>query len=506
MKLNINESKVRRMIRKVLLESASSNDIKTAIKDIKSGFKALKNRDKKLLNKAFEAKGLTASSHKHVPNKETGDYAVLTLSLSTDKIIDTINAVKLKDKGFKNSLVTNIRKLDKAQTTFSNAGITSIHSGVRAEANVFLLMNAGLIGSSEIMDKAGSLEGKYKEVKANGKTIKRDKYGDTTILDPKFDKLKPAEKDQEGGVAVKKKKKGLSSSGKTKVKKIQNIIGAEEDGSWGPKTTTAWKAWIVSQETKKGIEKAGMDNVLTPQFLSDNKGKAATIAKKAGKTANLDGVLELAELIEYYNKQMRSSDEGSSAPGLQPDGTVIMNGKNYDDLADYLQSNESSSDEEKAAKEVAIATDPNVAQNLNVSSILRNAGVQPNEVVSDLFDFSPEKYLSQSSKGIKPDGSVSINGENFKSFEDYISQMPTKSKKAEAAKAVAVNTSPEVAQTLDYAALFSNTELPPSTLPVVRDLFDFSPEGLANKAKASLKETKIRRMIRQIVLENLRKA
>lgn len=100
MKLNINESKVRRMIRKVLLEAASSDDIKKAIADIKSDFKKLKSGDKKKLNKAFEGKGLTASSHKHVPNKETGDYAVLTLSLSTDKIISIINTIKLRDRNF----------------------------------------------------------------------------------------------------------------------------------------------------------------------------------------------------------------------------------------------------------------------------------------------------------------------------------------------------------------------------------------------------------------------
>lgn len=159
-------------------------------------------------------------------------------------------------------------------------------------------MNAGLIGSSAIMDKAASLEDKYKEVKANGKTIKRNKFGDTTILDPKFDKLKPAEKDQEGAVAAKKKKKGLSSSAKDKVKKIQTIIGVDADGSWGPKTTTAWKAWIVSPETKKGIVEAGMDDALTQQFLEDNKGKAAAIAKKAGYAANLQGVYDLVTTID----------------------------------------------------------------------------------------------------------------------------------------------------------------------------------------------------------------
>ena len=129
-----------------------------------------------------------------------------------------------------------------------------------------------------------------------------DKQAKKIIIN--LEKLNSAESEKEAGKAVSKetqvkKKKGLSTSAKDKVKKIQEIIGASADGSWGPKTTTAWKTWIVS-DSVKNVLKGGHninDASLTPDYLESNKGKAAVIAKKAGYSADLDGVLSFVMML-----------------------------------------------------------------------------------------------------------------------------------------------------------------------------------------------------------------
>tara|TARA_R110002126_G_scaffold64802_1_gene165822 strand:+ start:669 stop:1856 length:1188 start_codon:yes stop_codon:yes gene_type:complete len=119
------------------------------------------------------------------------------------------------------------------------------------------------------------------------------------------------------------KKGNTSSSAKDKVKKIQAIIGTDVDGSWGPKTTTAWKAWIVSASVKTELK-----NLKVPEeFLESNKGKAAVIAKKAGYVANLNGVLELAKLIDSRITKTDNPEAESENPEAEKTTTSAASWK-----------------------------------------------------------------------------------------------------------------------------------------------------------------------------------
>ena len=223
----------------------------------------------------------------------------------------------------------------------------------------------------------------------------------------------------------KPKKKGLSSSAKDKVKKIQTIIGVKADGSWGPKTTAAWKTWIVSPETKAGIKSADLYSVLTQAFLETNAGKAGTIAKKAGYAANLQGVHDLVTTISdaLIPIEDEVDDEDSVAPGeYVADGELTI-----DDVPIYSVT-------VKADGKVTYATD---------------------------YDNSPYSRRLSDQVGTK----------------DYVRM------KMQASS---------------------------GTKPSKEDIFSEIEAGNSLKRDETgtgpLKETKIRRMIRQIVLENLRKA
>ena len=110
------------------------------------------------------------------------------------------------------------------------------------------------------------------------------------------------------------KTKTAPKKSNSKVAKLQKIIGEEPaDGVWKESTNKAWKAWITSERTFKAIQKTAtkIKDALTKEFLGDNKGKAATIARAAGKAGNISGVLELAELINFYigvNKDQSDRD------------------------------------------------------------------------------------------------------------------------------------------------------------------------------------------------------
>jgi len=131
---------------------------------------------------------------------------------------------------------------------------------------------------------------------------------------------KSAEKAQSKPAQTKSKKK-LSSSGVAKVKEIQRIIGATDDGDWGNKTTEKWKAWITSDAVAAALKGGYHEDTLTPDYLEKNKGDAAGIAKRAGYKDNLDGVLKF---IKYLKTQ---DDEGTSvdASELKENNTLSNN-------------------------------------------------------------------------------------------------------------------------------------------------------------------------------------
>jgi len=205
------------------------------------------------------------------------------------KAIDAIG-----DEATKRKVQLSIEKLmdivDKGKFNDAKKFALNVYAGPLGD------VNTSLKGMLQAYDKnAGSVLSKLRRLESD-------------------EKKASASKDKEAAAASSKpkpKKKGLSSSGKDMVKKIQSIIGAKSDGSWGPNTTTKWKAWITSDATFRAIQKtaASIKASLTKEFLKNNAGKAAKIAEKAGKTPNLDGVLELAELIKWYTDIIKRKDD-----------------------------------------------------------------------------------------------------------------------------------------------------------------------------------------------------
>jgi flagellum-specific peptidoglycan hydrolase FlgJ len=113
-----------------------------------------------------------------------------------------------------------------------------------------------------------------------------------------------------------------------KTKKIQEIMvdtaygtlaqpqnKIKPDGEWGPKTNKYWNQWITSAIVSGAIEKYGSGKIknLTSSFVSENKDDATIIAKKAGYSPNLDGVLDLVleikKLIETFENEEQDFED-----------------------------------------------------------------------------------------------------------------------------------------------------------------------------------------------------
>lgn len=120
---------------------------------------------------------------------------------------------------------------------------------------------------------------------------------------------KSAEKAQSKPGQTKSKKK-LSSSGVTKVKEIQRIIGATDDGDWGNKTTEKWKAWVDNNLTELmelGMSQ-GVVGPISETEITSRKNNAAKLAEfifNDSKKKNLAGVLELCKAIDTKNESVK---------------------------------------------------------------------------------------------------------------------------------------------------------------------------------------------------------
>lgn len=298
MKLNINESKVRRMIRKVLLESTVNEAPAPDTASTPSYAETKRQQGDSTV------KSKMASGSKKIRFKSDEQQALEAELVSlNDKAVEAIQDSSTKEK-VQRSIGKLMDIVDKGKFNDAKQFALNVYAGPLGD------VDTALKGKLQIYDQnAASICSKLRRLASDEEKARLSK-------------------DQEGKSAAKKKKKGLSSSGKDKVKKIQSILSVKADGSWGPKTTTAWKAWIVSPETKKGIKSADLDSVLTQAFLETNAGKAGTIAKKAGYTANLQGVYDLVTTIAPYlygNEEV--DDEDSVAPGeYVTDGDLTMDG------------------------------------------------------------------------------------------------------------------------------------------------------------------------------------
>ena len=149
-----------------------------------------------------------------------------------------------KVKDFISTIESAVNSSGRKIIKFKEAGIGSIHSGVQIEERLIILMNAGMISSAKIMDKARELEPKYTEVKVGNKTITRSIYGDTIKHDAIIPKIKAKDKEEEkvDGDSAKAKPKKKSTSSNS-VKKLQKLIGhSPANGVWSG-TDKSWAAW-----------------------------------------------------------------------------------------------------------------------------------------------------------------------------------------------------------------------------------------------------------------------
>jgi len=253
--MKINENQIRKIVRKhLLVENVSL--IQDTLSDIKTGYKALKSPEKKRLKALL---GSLTIAYKHMPNTKNpddGEYAVIVLQTNVNTIISKLKSetktFKGEDKIYRDKLSTSLEQLNNKVIKFRDVGISTIHNGVRVQANVILLMFSGLISSAKIVDKAEELKPKYASVRADGKTIKRSNYGDTITIDPKLPDAKKTTKSS--GQASSKKKapqkrktSSLEFAVSDEVKAIQKTVGAPSaktkkgaDGKWGKNTSAAF--------------------------------------------------------------------------------------------------------------------------------------------------------------------------------------------------------------------------------------------------------------------------
>ena len=323
------------------------------------------------------------------------------------KAIDAIEDEATKRK-VRDSIKKLMGRVDKAEFNDAKQIALNVYAGELGNVDTTLK------GKLQVYDKnAVAILGKLRKLVSDEKQAKE--VEDAAASSKPKAKPKP-------------KKKGLSTSAKDKVKKIQVIIGASADGSWGPKTTTAWKTWIVSDRVKNALKDGYHDNTLTPDYLESNKGKAAVIAKKAGYSADLDGVLDFVNyLVTQISADVDDEDYGEIADSIAPGEYVADGNLEIDSVPIYSVT-------VKADGKVTYVTD-------------YDGGQYSQRLSNQQFKKAYTQQKMQASSGTKP------------SKEDIFSEI-------------------EAGNSLK------------------RDETGTGP----------LQETKIRRMIRQIVLENLRKA
>ena len=139
----------------------------------------------------------------------------------------------------------------------------------------------------------------------------------------------------QGTSVAQAKKKGPS-----KIVQLQKIIGTKADGSWGPKSDAAWKAWLEADQHRNfmAIMKLGLDkNADLPKEafnIALETNNASDLAQIAGYKKNLTGVLAMAKVIDAMTPEERHA--AAMIVSQTPEGETVLAAKNInqDELID----------------------------------------------------------------------------------------------------------------------------------------------------------------------------